>query len=172
MKKKTLIVFSFVVVLLFAFACSSSSENTNTPGKIKHPKVKAIDFTLSDTSGNSINLKKSYEKHPVLMYFWATWCPHCRHAPSELKKLSEHYGVNKLEIIGINVAAGDSFKKVKRYKEKNKINFPLLYDKNGIVTRKYNVRGIPLFVLINTDGYIVYFSHEVPEKIEDYLSKG
>ncbi len=171
MKAKKLLTLLFVVFLTVVFACSCSSESEKEK-KFEHPKVKALDFTLPDVDGNNVNLKEKYTKKPVLLYFWATWCPHCRKAPAKLKELLSEYGSDKLMILGVNVGSGDSLERVKRYRDKNKIPYTILYDKGSKVTRSYNVRGIPLFILIDTDGYIVYFSHEVPKKLDRFLKKG
>lgn len=160
-----------VVLLSLVFACSCSSESEKEKKPFQHPKVKALDFTLPDLDGNKVNLKDKYEKQPVLLYFWATWCPHCRKAPEKLKKLMGKYGSDKLLILAINVGSGDSLERVKRYRDKNCIPYTILYDKGSQVTKNYNVRGIPLFILVDTDGYIVYFSHEVPEKLDRFLKK-
>ncbi len=171
MKFKKAVSLIFVIVLSLAFACSCSSESDNEQKTLHHPKVKALDFTLPDLDGHQVNLKKEYEKQPVLLYFWATWCPHCRKAPAKLKKLMAKYDSDELTILAVDVGSGDSFERVKRYRDKNHIPYTILYDKGSRVTRSYNVRGIPLFILIDTDGNIVYFSHEVPENLDRFLKK-
>lgn len=172
MKPKKLLCLFFVVTFTLAFACSCSSESDKEQKTLQHPKVKAPDFTLPDLDGNQVNLKENYKKQPVLLYFWATWCPHCRMVPKELKKIMGRYDSDELMILAVNVGSGDSFEHVKRYRDKNHIPYTILYDKGSRVTRSYNVRGIPLFILIDTDGNIVYFSHEVPENLDRFLKKG
>ena len=172
MKGKKIVSLFCVIILSLVFACSCSSKSEEEKKTFHHPKVKALDFTLPDLAGHQVNLKETYEKQPVLLYFWATWCPHCRRAPDKLKKLMGRYGADKLLILGINVGSGDSLERVKRYRDKNQIPYTILYDKGSRVTRSYNVRGIPLFILIDTDGNIVYFSHEVPENLDHFLKKG
>ncbi len=172
MKPKKLLCLFSVVILTLAFACSCSSESDKEQKSFQHPKVKALDFTLPDLDGNQVNLKENYSKQPVLLYFWATWCPHCRKAPEKLKKLMGRYDSDELMILAVDVGSGDSLERVKRYRDKNHIPYTILYDKGSRVTRSYNVRGIPLFILIDTDGNIVYFSHEVPENLDRFLKKG
>jgi len=59
----------FVLVGFYVFnltVVGAEEVNINT---------EAIDFTLEDLEGNNVALK-NFQGRPILLFFWATWCPH------------------------------------------------------------------------------------------------
>jgi thioredoxin-related protein len=61
------------------------------------------------------------------------------------------------------VGEGDSLEKVKRYQEGHPASYPILYDAGSKVARAYRVQGIPMFVLIDKEGQIVYLGNDLPQ---------
>src|SRR3989338_1940417 len=73
----------------------------------------AQEFSLPDIYNDTVTLNRYRDKQPVLLFFWATWCPHCR---KELKVLDESYAElskNDIEVLAINV--GESVSKVNNF---------------------------------------------------------
>lgn len=132
-------------------------------------KAPAPDFELKDLKGAPHRLSKLKGQKPVLIYFWATWCPYCIQAKPKIARIQQKMGENELEVLGINVGEGDTVEKLKRYQEGHPVNWPILYDEGGQVSRTYRVQGIPMFVLVDKDGNIVFRGNEVPENPSKYL---
>ncbi len=132
-------------------------------------KGAAVDFELPDLNGSKIRLSKFKGERPVLIYFWATWCPHCIEVKPDVAKLREKTGPGEMEILGINVGGSDSLERLKRYQEGHPVSWPILYDGDGKVSRAYKVQGIPLFVLVNKEGNVVYRETEPPSDVRKYL---
>lgn len=132
------------------------------------PGNDAPDFDLKDLDGKAYRLSQFKGEKPVLVYFWATWCPHCVASRSQIAELRENVPPDKLEILGINVASGDSPRRLKRFLEGHPVSWPILYDADEKVTERYRVEGIPLYVLVNEKGEIVYRGHELPD-LQEYL---
>jgi len=105
----------------------------------------------------------SFAKDKVtLLVFGATWCPSCRH---EIPILKEYY--SELKDGGLNVLAIDikeSVKKVKSLIEKMQINYPVVLDSSADVARLYKVVGIPLNIILDKNGVIVYKENKPPSK--------
>ena len=57
---------------------------------LKSDKLPAIDVTLID--GTSFRSKET-EGKPLVIYFWATWCPACKAEASNIESISKEYGV-------------------------------------------------------------------------------
>jgi peroxiredoxin len=127
-------------------------------------------FELPDIEGGVVSLVDYRGQRPVLLYFWATWCPACRAAKPDLIKLRERTKDEDLAIFAIDVGSGDSFEKLKRYQQSHPLPFPVLYDNEGRVSQDYAVQGIPLFVLIDKGGNVVYREHELPDDYNKYLA--
>lgn len=128
----------------------------------------APDFELKDLDGNVLRLSQFNGKKPVLLYFWATWCPHCVASRPDIAAFREKVPESELQILGINVGAGDSLQKVQRFQKGHPTSWPILYDADQKVTESYGVQGIPLYLLINKKGEIVYQGHELPD-LQKYL---
>lgn len=51
----------------------------------------APDFELTDLKGDAFSLSQ-FKGKPVLLNFWATWCPPCRKEMPDLQAFDEKYG--------------------------------------------------------------------------------
>jgi thiol-disulfide isomerase/thioredoxin len=140
-------------------AFAAGSESTPAP-----------DFELKDLSGAPVKMSAFKDQKPVLVYFWATWCPYCLKAKPKIAEMRKENPEKDLAIIGVNVGGADSLERLKRYQEMNPVQWPILYDKDGSVSRNYHVQGIPLFVLVNKAGNIVYIGNSLPDP-KEYLKK-
>jgi thiol-disulfide isomerase/thioredoxin len=132
-------------------------------------KSPAIDFELPDLNGSMVRLSKFKGERPVLIYFWATWCPHCSSIRPAVTKLREKVGPSEMEILAIDVGGSDSIERVKRYQEGHPVSWAILYDGEGKVSRAYGVQGIPLFILVNKEGIVVYRESDPPPDVRKYL---
>src|SRR5262249_47771561 len=73
-----------------------------------------LDFSLRDLQGHELKLSQ-FRGHPVVVDFWATWCPPCRHQIPELKKLYAKYHQSKgLMVVGVacDTIQGDGLQSV------------------------------------------------------------
>lgn len=66
---------------------------------VKIPKVEQVDF-----AGLQAVLKqKAAEKRPLLVNFWATWCPPCREEFPDLVKIDAEYRSQGLEFVTVSL---------------------------------------------------------------------
>jgi thiol-disulfide isomerase/thioredoxin len=113
-----------------------------------------VDFTLPKPGGGQVSLGQFIGKKPVLLFFWATWCPHCNESVPVINRMHQEASTSgKLQILALDFM--ESEKKV-------------LLDRRGRVARKYKVLGIPTYILLDRDGKVVFRDHELPE-IGKYL---
>jgi len=122
----------------------------------------APDFDLQDLTGSHITLSQFKGQKPVLLYFWATWCHYCQSVRPAVIELRKATSENDIEILAINVGAGDSLARVKHFEETNPAPFTVLYDPDSKVTTSYRVEGIPHFVLMDKNGAIKYQGNRLP----------
>jgi len=125
------------------------------------------DFTLPDLDGRRVTLGRFLGKEPVLLVFWATWCPECRAAIPEINALRTGPLAGTLQVFGIDFQ--ESREKVARAVTSRGIRYPVLLDLRGEVARAYGVVGIPTYVLIDRRGNVAYREHVLPEDISRYL---
>lgn len=143
---------------------SGGGETAETPGAGSR---RPADFTLPDLDGRPVALGRFLGKEPVLLVFWATWCPECRAAIPEINALSTGPLAGKLRVFGLDFQ--ESREKVARAVTSRGIRYPVLLDLRGEVARSYGVVGIPTYVLIDRQGNVVYREHVLPGDISRYL---
>jgi peroxiredoxin len=123
---------------------------------------KASPFKLLTVDSKEIELGSFAKDKVTLLVFGATWCPACRH---EIPILKEYYSELKddgLNVLGIDIQ--ESVKKVKSLIEKMQINYPVVLDSDAKVARLYKVVGIPLNIILDKNGVIVYKENRPPSK--------
>jgi peroxiredoxin len=122
----------------------------------------APNFELQDLNGTAVALDSFKGQKPVLLYFWASWCPYCMAVRPAVIKLRDGIDQKDLAIVAINVGGGDSLAKVKRFQEAHPATYTTVYDGEGKAVRAYHVQGIPHFVLVDKDGLVKYNGSELP----------
>jgi peroxiredoxin len=108
-------------------------------------------FKGTDLHGVEHDLSK-YAGKPLVLYFWATWCPACRQDIKEVVKLYKKYQSKGVEFLSISLDT--ELDKLRDYTEKNKISFPVLFEGrawDNENARRYGVNSTPSFFLISAD---------------------
>jgi len=112
-------------------------------------KKEAPAFSLKDLYGNQVSLKGYYGK-PLMVLFWATWCPACK---EDLALLEKYFRKNICQVEILTIAIdGEKEKRVKSIIKDEKITLPVLLDSKEKIARSYGVRMVPTAFLINGEG--------------------
>jgi len=112
----------------------------------------APDFLLNDViSGNQVRLS-NYNGQPVLLFFWATWCPHCANEVSSVQSVYGEYKGNGLVILAVDV--GESAAKARSYRSAHSLTFTMLNDSSQTVATGYRVTGFPTHFFVASNGQI------------------
>jgi len=125
------------------------------------------DFTLPDLDGRPVALNQFLGKTPVLLVFWATWCPECRAAIPEINAMATGPLSGKLQVLGLDFQ--ESREKVAQAVTSRGIRYPVLLDLRGEVARAYGVVGIPTYILIDRRGNVTYRGHVLPGDLSRFL---
>ncbi len=115
-------------------------------------KIKAPHFTLKDLNGKEVKLEDHRGKI-VFINFWATWCPPCRDEMPSMEKLYTEFKERDFTMLAVDLQ--ESAKEVRAFKERFKLNFPILLDSDGRVGSEYGVISIPTTYLIDREGYVI-----------------
>jgi peroxiredoxin len=112
----------------------------------------APDFTLVSTDGEQVSLS-SLRGRPVVINFWATWCPPCRAEMPDLERLWLQDNPEGLVVLGVNQGEREDI--VVRYaRDEVGTTFPLLLDTRLEVGALYGVRAFPTTYFVDSDGRI------------------
>jgi thiol-disulfide isomerase/thioredoxin len=132
--------------------------------------AKAPAAPLETLDGQPTNLSKYIGKAPVLIEFWATWCPNCRELEPSLLALHRKYG-NQVQFVGVAVSVNESPERVKRYAEAHHFTHDILYDRVGDATTAYNVPATSYIVVIDKAGKVVYTGLGADQDLEGAIKK-
>ena len=62
----------------------------------------APDWRLATADGGSIRLSQEVKEQPVVLLFWATWCPYCKALMPHMQSMKLEYG-DKIRILAIQI---------------------------------------------------------------------
>ncbi|HEY0943677.1 MAG TPA: TlpA disulfide reductase family protein [Opitutaceae bacterium] len=93
---------------------------------------------------------------PMILEFWATWCPPCRKSIPHLNELHSKYQSRGLVIVGVTK---EEKKVVKDFLKKMPMAYFPAIDKGGALNKHFGVTGIPHAVLVDKSGKIVWEGH-------------
>lgn len=88
----------------------------------------------------------------VLMDFWATWCGPCIAATPKLAELQKAHP-DTLAVVGVS-GQGEDIETIRSYLAEKKPAFVYVHDDEQTVFKPFKSRGIPLVVLVSTDGVV------------------
>jgi peroxiredoxin len=115
------------------------------------PQAVAPDFTLTALDGQPVRLN-DLRGRPVLINFWATWCPACRSELPALQAAYQRYG-ERVAFLGVDVKEPEET--VAAFAQQSGLTFPILLDGDGAVgSQLYQARGIPTSLFIAPDGVV------------------
>ena len=121
------IIYFIIVMTLLANIISiyRSQDLSQTPLDIQ--SVKLIDNTTYTLPKN----------RPILIHFWATWCPTCKLEASNIDFLAKHF-----EVLTIAVSSGSDYE-IQNYLNEHSYTFRVVNDKDGSLRSKFQIAGFP-----------------------------
>jgi len=114
----------------------------------------APDFVLTSLGDQNIGLD-DFKGKPVILNFWASWCPPCKAEMPAFQQASREFLDTDLQIIAINATSQDSITEVRQFIEQNEITFPIPMDQTGSTSNDYLVHSLPTTYFIDRKGVIV-----------------
>jgi thiol-disulfide isomerase/thioredoxin len=129
----------------------------NTAGKPARAELGYIapDFTLTSPAGDEVVLSKLKGK-PIVLNFWATWCPPCRAETPALVAAHKQWG-DEITIVGVDVL--ESPQLVTPFMSEYGIKYPIALDSAGEVAAAYRVISYPTTYFIDSSGTIVQIAN-------------
>jgi thiol-disulfide isomerase/thioredoxin len=97
--------------------------------------------------------EKPVEDQPLLMEFWATWCPPCLESIPHLNSIYDQYHPKGLSVVGIS---NEDAATVEAFMRQVPMKYPVALDPRMRYGSALNVHGIPYAFLINRAGKVVW----------------
>ena len=137
-------------------------ENENIGKPVK-------DFTLKIVNGEETNLEKYRDGQKAIVFFWATWCPHCRVQLGELNKNQNAIEKKNIKIVLVDVGENEAI--VGKFMKKNKIHIDVFLDEDLKVSDLYGLIGVPTFYYVGEDGNVIDVQHSLPDGFDKIFTK-
>jgi len=95
-----------------------------------------------------------YRGRVVLVNFWATWCAPCRAEMPSIERLRRSLEGEPFAVLAVNVS--EDAAAVRAFADRVPMGFPLLLDRDGLVTRAWGARALPVTFIVGPEGRIRY----------------
>ena len=133
--------------------------------------AKAPASTLVETlDGKSFDLGQYVGKTPMLIEFWATWCPLCKQLEPTMIDVAKRYG-NKVKFVGVAVSVNQTPERVKLYAEKHGLPLEVYYDRKGAAADGYDAAATSYVVVVDKAGTVVYTGLGGTQDLEAAIKK-
>lgn len=120
--------------------------------------------------GKEADLAQYIGKTPVLIEFWATWCPNCKELEPTLVEAAKKYG-NRVKFVGVAVSVNESPERVKAFVAKHGLPGDQYFDTKGNATGAYDAPATSYVVVIDKAGKVVYTGLGGKQDLEAAIKK-
>lgn len=155
---KKIIHFFIISLVLLSFGCADAQKAGLYEGN------KFENFSAVDLDGKEVALNDVIGNGPVLLVFFATWCPPCREEVPHLIKLNDQYKGQGLTVLATSV--DNSSRVLPGFIKKNNISYTVWHDTKKMGSAAYQIQGIPTNILIDKMGIIQFRAHHLPTQKE------
>lgn len=139
---KTLFVFS-LFISVFTFGFKADSAELAKPWQLK--------TQLGDVISSA-----QYKGKPVILHFWATWCPYCKKIQPTLVELQKKYRSKGVELVSISFNEDDDAKPQDELESRGYSFITAVMGEE--VAKQYKVKGTPTTFFINRNNEIVFMT--------------
>jgi len=144
-----LIAFGFLALLVWGMLNKEPITGLSGVTMVNRP---APDFTLTTFKGTTISPEDLRGK-PVVINFWASWCPPCRVEAPLLERTWRAYKNRGLIFLGVNIQ--DRKEDALNYIREFNITYPNGPDPTGEIAINYGVSGLPVTFFVSNKGEVV-----------------
>jgi len=137
-----------VVAVVSLVAVTVLTSNTSKVATVGQP---APDFTLRTVDGKQVSLSQ-FKGKPVIINFWATWCPPCRLEMPALEEISRQAADKGFVLLAVDKE--EDATTVKNFLTQNHYDYLSVLDLDGSVSTMYQVSGIPTSIFVDANGIV------------------
>lgn len=130
-----------LVILALVFAIRAWQQRDMVSGV-------APDFQGVLLNGEMVSLE-NYRGKPLLLHFWASWCPFCKFEESSINDLNENW-----QVLTVAYQSGDKAEVIEHMQQRNIENWPTVIDSDNRLAERFGVKGVPTTYILDGNGNI------------------
>jgi thiol-disulfide isomerase/thioredoxin len=120
--------------------------------------------------GTQVDLGAYLHRTPVVLEFWATWCPLCKELEPQLQAARDKYA-GRVTFVSVGVKDNQTPDKQKAYAESRHIGGEFVFDRDGKAVAAYQAPHTSYLVVIDGDGKVVYTGVGPKQNVEEAVAK-
>lgn len=151
---RSLFASSLFVSALLVFAGALASPVLAQDGGIA-VGTKAPAAAVETLDGKTVDLAQYLGKKPVVLEFWATWCPLCRKLEPQLRTLQETYG-DRVQFVSVGVPQNQTPERQQAHVAKSGMGGLFVFDRQSTAIAAYKVPHTSYVVMVDAAGTVVY----------------
>ena len=132
---------------------ASESLGSSRTGAVR--EFEAPDFTVMDSGGNKASLA-DFKGRPMIINFWASWCPPCKAEMPYFNEAFQELG-SEVQFVMINQTDGsrETVDIATSYIKEQGYAFPVYFDTTLDASIAYNATSLPSTFFVNSEGMMV-----------------
>ena len=152
--------------LVIAFGAAASRAGAQNMG-IKVGTI-APSAAVVAMDGKAMDLADFYGDKPVVLEFWATWCPLCRKLePAMQAARVKHAG--RVTFVSVGVSSNQTPERQLAHATKQKMSGAFVFDRDDMATKAFAVPHTSYVVVIDRNRWVVYTGVGESQDIEAAL---
>jgi cytochrome c biogenesis protein CcmG/thiol:disulfide interchange protein DsbE len=120
-----------------------------------------VELSAPDLQGREVDVAAERGKVRVVD-FWATWCAPCAESLPLLDAYARELGPRGLAVYGVTI--DEDLAQVRDFLERMPLGFPILWDRGAVRVQRYDVKLMPIMLIVDRRGVIRYVHQGWSEK--------
>ncbi|MCA9515504.1 MAG: TlpA family protein disulfide reductase [Myxococcales bacterium] len=158
-----LVVAALVATFALALPAPRAAADVVPPDKAEE---KATPETFDSPTGGKVTLDLKHLERRTLLVFAANFCPICRRETPNFLKLA-HDKKGELDVVG--VVMDSERDAAKAYVDKQKLDYPTIWDPEWRFAMRFKVKSTPTLVLLAKDGTVELVAPGLTPELEKKL---
>ena len=134
-----------IILFIVFITISANIISLYKSSDLNKEALSITNITLLDGSKYHLSNTK-----PILIHFWATWCPTCKLEASNIQTIYNNY-----EVVTIAVKSGSN-EDINRWLKENDYDFNVVNDQSGFISSNFNISAFPTTFIYDKDKKLVF----------------